>query len=134
MINGSNNISSVVRQRRAMVPLTLRELAAESGVSPSLLSRIERGKRFPSAHTLCKIAKPLGLGAGELFSCAGYLPPQTSSAVESPTTRRLDPQVVAALSQETFDVQRTVLTILSLLKIMGKGTTQQHSKAAHTES
>ncbi len=56
-----------------MVPITLKELAADSGVSPSLLCRIEKGKRVPSAHTLRKMAKPLGLGEGELLICAGYI-------------------------------------------------------------
>lgn len=134
MTNGSNNLGSVVRQRRAMVPLTLKELAGESGVSASYLCRIEKGERCPSARILRKMAKPLGLGEDELFVSAGYLSPKTSSAIESPITKRLDSQVVAALSQETFEIQRTVLVILSLLKIMTKNDTRQHSRAAHTES
>ncbi|MBA7607814.1 hypothetical protein ES703_14983 [subsurface metagenome] len=134
MTNDSNNLGSVVRQRRSMVPLTLKELAGESGVSTSYLCRIEKGERCPSARILRKMAKPLGLGEDELFVSAGYLSPKTSSAIESPITNRLDSQVVAALSQETFEIQRTVLVILSLLKIMTKNDTRQHSRAAHTES
>lgn len=134
MNNSNNNLASLIRQRRAMVPLTLKELASKSGVSVSYVSRIEHGDRCPAARTLRKLAKPLGLREDELFVCAGYLSSKTPDLIESPITKRLDPQVVAALSQETFEMQRTVLAILSLLKIMTKDNTRQYSRAAHTES
>jgi len=68
-----NDIGRIIKQRRVMVPLTLQELAAKSGVSASHLGRIERGERFPSAWVLQKIAKPLGFEEDELLSLAGYL-------------------------------------------------------------
>ena len=72
----SREFGRTLRYRRVMVPLTLRELAAQSGVSPSYLGRIERGERFPSANTLRKIAKPLVSNVNDLFILAGYLPSQ----------------------------------------------------------
>jgi len=100
--------------------LTLGKLSAESGVSPSHLGRIEKGERFPSARTLRKIAQPLGFSEGELFTYAGYLPSQSSRTVESSSERQLDPYVAKVLSQEPVEMQRTVVTILSLLKSIAK--------------
>jgi transcriptional regulator with XRE-family HTH domain len=98
-----------------------------SGVSQSHLSRIERWERFPSAHVLQKIAKPLGFEEDELFALAGYLSPHRHRVAESRppySSGELDPYVATVLSQEAPEVQKTVLTILSILKSMTKGTAQ----------
>jgi transcriptional regulator with XRE-family HTH domain len=120
----SNDLARILKQRRVMVPLTLQELAATSGVSPSHLGRIERGERFPSARILRKIAKPLGLTESELFTLADYLPAEPSK-VEGPGAGLLDTYVAAVLSQEPVEIQRTVITILSALKAMAKGIAQE---------
>ncbi len=127
MIDNNNGqcLSRILKQRRIMIPLTLRELAAMSGMSPSHLGRVERGERFPSALVLRKIAKPLGFEESELFSLAGYLSPQPSSPDEGSadgSSGRLDPYVGRILSQEPVEVQRTVIGILSILKSIAKTT------------
>ena len=110
------------------VPLTLRELSVTSGVSASHLGRIERGERFPSAHVLRKIAKPLGFEEDELFTLAGYLSSSAPSVAES---RReyigggLDPHVARMLAQEPPEVQRAVIGILSILKTIARGITKE---------
>jgi transcriptional regulator with XRE-family HTH domain len=103
-----------------MIPLTLKELAAASGVSASHLGRIERGERFPSARILRKIAKPLGASENELLTLAGYLSPQPPSGAETAKPGQLDPYVAAVLSQEPLEVQRAVVTILTVMKSMAK--------------
>lgn len=105
-----------------MIPLTLQELAHASGVSPSHLGRIERGERFPSAHILRKIAKPLGLEESELFTLANYLSPQApiTEGTTEDNVGGLDPYVARILSQEPVEVQRTVIGILSILKSIAK--------------
>jgi transcriptional regulator with XRE-family HTH domain len=123
----NNDLGKILKQRRVMVPLTLRELAVTSGVSSSHLGRIERGERFPSAHILRRIAKPLGCEETELLTLAGYLSHQPSSGVERPSVGQLDPYVVNLLSQEPLEVQRIVIAILSILKSMTKGITQTES-------
>ena len=108
--------------------LTLQRLAAMSGVSASHLGRIERGQRFPSAHILRKIAKPLGFNESELFTLAEYLTPQQPSLGEKEATysgRQLDPYVASVLSQEPVEVQRTVIGILTMLKNIARSTTEQ---------
>jgi transcriptional regulator with XRE-family HTH domain len=52
--DNGNNLGRLLKQRRVMIPLTLRELATISGTSPSYLGRMERGERFPSASILRK--------------------------------------------------------------------------------
>ena len=120
-MDNRNELGKILKQRRAMIPLTLSELSAAAGVSSSHLSRIEKGKRFPSARILRKIAKPLGFGESELFSQAGFLSPQTSTKVESKAQLgRLDPYVAAVLSQEPVEIQRAVVAILSFLKSLAR--------------
>lgn len=117
--NNGQNLGRILKQRRVMIPLTLREMAAQSGISSSHLGRIERGERFPSALILRKIAKPLGFGEGELFSLAGYLSSPLAGVGEENadyTGGRLDPYVSRMLEQEPIEVQRTVIGILSILK------------------
>ena len=86
MSYNNNDLGKILKQQRITVPLTLQELAAESGVSSSHLGRIERGERFPSARILRKIAKPLGFDEDELFTLAGFLSPQTSGVAEESST------------------------------------------------
>ncbi len=117
------NLGKILKQYRLSIPLTLRELTALSGVSSSHLGRIEKGERFPSASVLRRIAKPLGFEEDELFTLAGFLSPQESGVAEaSPgySGRQLDPYVSQMLSREPFEVQRTVIGILIILKSMAK--------------
>jgi len=127
----NNDLGKILKERRVMVPLKLRELAAASGVSASHLGRIERGERFPSSHTLRKIAKPLNYSEGELFTLAGYLSPQPSSEAEKPGAGQLDPHVAAVLSQEPVERQRAAVNILSVMKAMARGNDSDTSFAEY---
>jgi len=116
--NKGNNLGKIIRQQRVMIPLTFQELAAKSGVSASHLGRIERGERFPSAHILRKLAKPLGFDETELFTRAGYLSLQASTTEDRTQYNlgQLDPHVARVLASEPVEVQRAVIGILSILK------------------
>ncbi len=127
MTNNSSkqNLGRMLKQQRVMIPLTLQELAAISGVSSSHLGRIERGERFPSASILRKIAKPLGFEESELFSWAGYLSSWSAGIEERSVDygiKQLDPYVAKMLSQESVEVQRAVIGILSILRSLAKAT------------
>jgi transcriptional regulator with XRE-family HTH domain len=119
----SQNLGRIIKQQRIISGLTLRELSASSGVSPSHLGRIERGERFPSAHVLRRIARQLGFEEGELFALAGYFSPQPPTAAEARTANsltQLDPLVARALAQEPVEVQRSAIVILTMLKSIAK--------------
>jgi len=125
MNDSVSDLGKILKQQRINTPLTLQELAAESGVSSSHLGRIERGERFPSARILRKIAKPLGFSEDELFTLAGFLSPQTSGVAEEGVSRynsrQLDPYVARMLAEEPPEIQRAVIGILSLLKSIARG-------------
>ena len=126
---GTNDLGKIIKQQRITIPLTLQELTAKSGVSSSHLGRIERGERFPSAHVLQKIARPLGFEEDELLTLAGYLSPQPRKiAEESPgySGGRVDPYVARVLAQEPVDVQRTVIGILTILKSLAKSIVKEN--------
>jgi transcriptional regulator with XRE-family HTH domain len=132
-MNGNNveNLGRIIKEQRIRVPLTLRELADMSGTSSSHLGRIERGERFPSAHVLRKVAKPLGFDEDELFTLAGYLSPQAPSIAESSpsySSRRLDPFVAKILAEEPAEVQRAVIGILTILKSIAKSAAKESHK------
>jgi len=126
---GTNDLGKIIKQQRITIPLTLQELTAKSGVSSSHLGRIERGERFPSAHVLRKIARPLGFEEDELLTLAGYLSPQPRRiAEESPSYsgRRVDPYVARVLAQEPVDTQRAVIGILTILKSLAKSIVKEN--------
>lgn len=63
-----------LKQLRLKRELTLKKLANLAGLSPSYLSRIERGKRnIPNARFLNKLAPHLNLSPLEIMIAAGYL-------------------------------------------------------------
>jgi len=130
MADNRSDLGKILKQRRVVIPLTLKELAYAANVSSSYLGRIERGERFPSARILPKIAKPLGFSEGELFTFAGYLTPQPSAEAEKPGGGRLDPYVAAVLSQEPVQIQQAIVTILIVLKSMARGVAE--SKGGQT--
>jgi transcriptional regulator with XRE-family HTH domain len=126
-MSNNNDLGKIIKQQRINTPLTLQELAQESGVSSSHLGRIERGERFPSARILRKIAKPLGFNEDELFTLAGFLTPPTSEVGEksaSYASRQLDPYVAKMLAEETPEIQRSVIGILSLLKSIARSSSK----------
>lgn len=124
-MNEQSNLGRILKQQRVSVPLTLQELASQTGVSSSHLGRIERGERFPSARILRKIARPLGFDEDELFTLAGFLTPHSSGVAEESGGRyaahNLDPYVARMLGEEPPEVQRAVIGILSLLKSVARG-------------
>jgi len=134
MTRGNNNLGKILKQQRISVPLTLQELATTSGVSSSHLGRIERGERFPSAHILRKVAKPLGFDEDELFTLAGFLSPHTPGVAEERSSgysnRHLDPYVAKVLAEEPVEVQRAIIGILTMLKSISRGMSKESDSAS----
>lgn len=126
--NNGQNLGRILKQRRLMMPLTLRELAVISGISASHLGRTERGERFPSASVLRKLAKPLDFEESELFSLAGYLSLSSAGIEEREALYiggRVDTYVSKMLSQEPVEVQRTVIGILSILRSIARAMARE---------
>jgi len=115
-----SEIGRIIKQQRVMSELTLQQLSDKSGVSPSHIGRIERGERFPSAHILKSLAQPLGFGEEALLIYAGYLSPRSASEGNQDILGGLDPYVARVLSQESVELQRMVVAILTILKSIAR--------------
>ncbi len=64
-------LSEKLKTLRLWNHLTLVELSKKSGVSKSLLSRIERGRSVPTITTIQKIASALGIILSDFFANSG---------------------------------------------------------------
>jgi len=74
-----------LREERQRKGLTVREIARRVGVSPSLISQIERDKVNPSVSTLWGLVTVLGLTMSDLFPDDGASGPRPATA-PSPLT------------------------------------------------
>jgi transcriptional regulator with XRE-family HTH domain len=63
-------IGDKIRGLRLDKKLGLVELGRHSGLSPALLSKIERGRLFPTLPTLLRIALVFGVGLEYFFAGA----------------------------------------------------------------
>jgi transcriptional regulator with XRE-family HTH domain len=84
------HVGTRLRAQRESLGLTLREVARRIGVSPSLISQIERDKVNPSVSTLYALVRELGLSMGDLFEAdgaAGTSSRAGSGAVAGPVVR-----------------------------------------------
>ena len=64
----SVDVAARLRELREGQGMSMRALAAKSGLSANALSMIERGKTSPSVSTLYKLADALGVPITEFFS------------------------------------------------------------------
>jgi transcriptional regulator with XRE-family HTH domain len=87
-------LGSRLRAGRDRRGIGLRELARRVGVSPSLVSQIERGLVMPSVSTLWMLTTELGMTIDELFSSSERPAPEDAATPEksapSPIQRRHD--------------------------------------------
>lgn len=60
-------LSNRLRQWRVDTGLTLQEVADLTGVSVSMLSRVERGQKHLSPQTKVRVARRLGVRVADLF-------------------------------------------------------------------
>lgn len=61
-------IGPKIRELRRNKELGLAELSAHTGLSPALLSKIERGHIFPTLPTLLRVAMVFGVGLDHFFA------------------------------------------------------------------
>jgi HTH-type transcriptional regulator, competence development regulator len=72
MMAGRKNFGALVRQEREAKEIGLREMAKKIGISPTYLSKIERGDFDPPAEDkVRKIAEIIGRNPDELLALAG---------------------------------------------------------------
>ena len=72
MMAGRKNFGAIVRREREAKEIGLREMAKKIGISPTYLSKIERGDFDPPAEDkVRKIAEVIGRDPDELLALAG---------------------------------------------------------------
>jgi len=67
-------IGDKLRTLRLRKKMGLVELGQHTGLSPALLSKVERGKMFPTLPTLLRISLVFGVGLDHFFGGAGRRP------------------------------------------------------------
>ena len=86
----------------------IREVAAEIGVSPATLSRVERGN-LPDLETFRKICKWLGVDPGEVLKVKPSSARRPPVAVHFKKDRVLAPKTAHALAEMILAAQRALL-------------------------
>ena len=70
-----SELGAHIRESREAKGTSLRKFAAEIGVSPTYLSKVETGAEKPAAPVVQRIAAALGLHSDELLGRAGKIAP-----------------------------------------------------------
>jgi transcriptional regulator with XRE-family HTH domain len=68
-----SDLGGYLKEQREQAELSLRQLAALTGISNPYLSQIERGLKKPSAEILQSLAMGLRISAEQLYVRAGFL-------------------------------------------------------------
>lgn len=84
----SEDIGPKLRQAREQAGFTVRKFAKNVGVSPSLISQVERGLAMPSVGTLLAITRELGMELGDLFKPVGPRGSNASGPVQRGNLRK----------------------------------------------
>lgn len=66
--SSAGKLAATLRERRLQGGLTLEALAAASGVSRAMISKVERGQSVPSTAVLSRMAEALGATFSELLN------------------------------------------------------------------
>ena len=80
----SGNVGARLQQLRRGGGLSVRTLAAQSGLSPRLLSQVERGLVTPSLESLVRLTRSLGISLGTFFAALESSPPRVVRASTRP--------------------------------------------------
>src|SRR5580704_11996483 len=127
MILMKKTLGQVLKDRRALLGLTQRELALKLGVKPSHVAYLETNRRGPSLGLLSRIADVLGLPKESLFVLAH---PEASSLLGAP--RDVAPRQEQDQAWQEFagneallarhQVMPRELKVLSQVNLLGKIT------------
>ena len=86
----------------------IREVAAEVGVSPATMSRVERG-HLPDLDTFSKICRWLGVDPGEVLRMKTAVSARPAVAVHFRKDRALEQKTARALADMIMAAQRALM-------------------------
>lgn len=113
-------LGDYIRQQRDQAQMSVRQLAAASGVSNPYLSQVERGLRRPSAEILSRLAGALAISAESLYVQAGIL-----SESEAVGRERDLPAAIAGDLTLTEAQRRTLLEIYQAFRAENRMTAER---------
>jgi len=105
------SLGDYLREQRVSARLSLRQLAAQAGVSNPYLSQIERGLRRPSAEVLQQLAKALRISAEQLYLRAGIVRPDEGIGRSVDLAVLGDPLLTERQKQTLLDVYASFLAL-----------------------
>jgi len=104
-------LGEYLKEQRIAAELSVRQLAAQAGVSNPYLSQIERGLRRPSAEVLQQIAKALRISAEQLYIRAGIVDPHAGAAGSVELAILGDSKLTERQKQSLLDVYASFLAL-----------------------
>ena len=104
-------LGEYLKEQRVAAELSVRQLAAQAGVSNPYLSQIERGLRRPAAEVLQQIAKALRISAEQLYIRAGIVDPHAGSAGSVELAILGDSKLTERQKQSLLDVYASFLAL-----------------------
>ncbi|CAI9410703.1 helix-turn-helix domain-containing protein [Nocardioides sp. T2.26MG-1] len=104
-------LGEYLKEQRVAAELSVRQLAAQAGVSNPYLSQIERGLRRPSAEVLQQIAKALRISAEQLYIRAGIVDPHAGAAGSVELAILADGLLTERQKQTLLDVYQSFLAL-----------------------
>jgi transcriptional regulator with XRE-family HTH domain len=112
-------LGEVIRKQRELAELSMRRLAALSGISNPYLSQIERGLRVPSDEVVEAIANSLRLSA-DLLRSASDAPPAPTALLDAIDS---DPDLTAAQRRSLTEVYQAFRQVtIRRRRTRGRGT------------
>jgi transcriptional regulator with XRE-family HTH domain len=104
------SLGEFIAGQRQAARLSLRQLAAQTGISNPYLSQIERGLRKPSAEVLQQLAKAFRISAETLYVRAGILDPDDHPATSVEMAVFADAAITERQKRVLIDVYTSFVT------------------------
>jgi transcriptional regulator with XRE-family HTH domain len=115
-VDTHNNLGDLIRERRELLGLTGRSLAASAEMDATMLSRIETGrmKALPEPELLRTLSFALGCSMTDFLEAAGYLDHTDLATDDTPVVRELTGLLrQITWNEERLQFVRVVLTDLA---------------------
>lgn len=102
----STSIGDYIRRQRQAAQLSLRKLAAQSGISAAVLQEVENGLRNPSGTIVQSVAKVLRMSAETLQLQAGVIDPKELDDNDVVREIRRDPLLTEAQRDAMIEIYK----------------------------
>ncbi len=136
-MQGDENVRVIfgmkLRQFREQLGYTLKTLAQRTGLSPSYLTEIEKGKKYPKAEKILQLANALDLSFDDLVSLKleNQLNPLTG-LLDSPLMQQFPFQLFGITPRDVIDlVTRSPNEASTLIRTLGEIATSYDMRVEH---